>query len=381
MKLSKRIKTLKILQQKFSDYKKDSFCSKDLQYFTKERTIPPDFKNQELIFGKLNTDHMLRVDYFEKKGWDIPKIIPFQNLSIHPFNSTIHYAFSCFEGMKAYKDKNGNIRLFRPLQNMKRFLSSCNRLTFPSFNPDELLELVSKYSVLEKNWIPETGKGSLYLRPLAISMADFLGVEKPNNCSLFVMGCPVGGYFKGDNIKLIVDETYLRGHPKNAAGFKISSNYGPTVKLSSQVENKGFLQTIWTHNENLIESGASNIFFVLKNKNGIEVVTHPIDGSILPGITRDSIIKLTNDKFDFEVTERNFSINEFIKKHKSGELVEVFMSGTAAVISQVNMIRLRNNDYHFEMNNNNNLYSTTMADYINKIQFGEIDHPFSLVIG
>ena len=371
---------MKNLSKNFTFYNKESFFSKDLQYFPKDEIIPPDFTNAKLIFGRLNTDHMLRIDNFEEKGWDIPKIIPFQNLSIHPFNSTIHYAFSCFEGMKAYGDKKGNIRLFRPMENMKRFLSSCNRLTFPNFNKEELLDLIAKYTLMEKNWIPNQGQGSLYLRPTAMSMADFLGVEKPNKSSIFVMGCPVGAYFKGGNIKLIVDETYLRGHPKNAAGFKISSNYGPTVKLTSEAESEGFLQTIWTHNENLIESGASNIFFVLKNKNGMEVVTHPIDGSILPGITRDSIIKLTGDKFDFKVTERNFSINEFIEKHKTGELVEVFMSGTAAVISQVNMIRLRDKDYNFEINKANNIFSSTMADYILKIQYGEIDHPFSMVV-
>lgn len=194
------------------------------------------------------------------------------------------------------------------------------------------------------------------------------------------MGSPVGSYFEESKVNLIIDETYLRGHPLNAASHKIGANYAPTIQPTFNAMNNGYLQTIWSYDGNLIESGASNIFFVLKKNGKFEVVTHPNDGCILPGIVRDSIIKLTRDKFDFDVVERNFTIDEFLETHRSGELIEVFMSGTAAVISQVDMIKLRDKKYHFTLNKENNHYSNVMCDYIQKIQYGEIDHPFSELI-
>jgi branched-chain amino acid aminotransferase len=374
------MKLFKKNSSNFCKYNPKTFHHKDLQYFVKKERLIPNFEGVDLIFGRINTDHMLKVDYFKTHGWDIPKIIPFQNLSIHPFNSTLHYAFSCFEGMKVYRDERNNIRLFRPMKNMERFLSSCTRLTLPEFAPKELLNCIKSYCKVEQNWVPSQSKGSLYLRPLGYSTANYLGVNKPDNCTILVMASPVGSYFDNKQIKLIVDESYMRGHPKNAAAYKLAANYGPSVNIQSRQEEDGFLQTIWTHDNYLIESGASNLFFVLKKNNGLEVVTHPLDGTILPGITRDSIIHLTPDKFPFKVSQRNFSIDEFIQRFQKGELINVFMSGTAAVISQVDMIRLRGVDYWFHNDKDNLEYSETIKKYILDIQHGSIEHPFSEVI-
>ena len=153
---------------------------------------------------------------------------------------------------------------------------------------------------------------------------------------LSIVGCPVSGYFKKGKIKLLVDETYWRGTPKTGSGYKLASNYGPSVYISSRAEKNGYSQSIWTYDEMMLESGASNLFFLIKNKGQLELITHPLDGCILPGITRDSIINLVPEFFpEMKVIERPFKIPEFIERHRNGELVEVFMTGTAAVISHV----------------------------------------------
>jgi len=160
---------------------------------------------------------MIEIQWDDQNGWYTPVLKPFQNLSIHPFNSTLHYALECFEGMKAYRDKKGKIRLFRPEKNVERFLSSCERVTLPSFCEKELLELIKTFTLYEKDWVSEDQSSSLYLRPFAISMANYLGVEVPNKAAIYLTATPVSSYFGSTDIKLMVDETYWRGSPKGAS--------------------------------------------------------------------------------------------------------------------------------------------------------------------
>jgi len=357
-----------------------SFLAKDLEFKYKHR-VTPNLDGEDFKFGKLCTDHMLVIKHTDERGWTKPLIEPMRHFNIHPFNSTIHYSLGCFEGMKAYKSADDKLYLFRPMENMKRFLVSNERLAFAPFSPEELLKCIVEYVKLEKNWIPKTKHSSLYLRPTGMALEDTLGVHRASSNMIFVVASPVGSYFTG-SIKLSVCEDYWRGTPHSASGYKLSSNYAPTVLIGHELAKRGYSQAIWSYKEQLLESGATNMFFVIKNKAGeTEVVTHPLDGSILPGITRDSIIQLHKDIFPkYKMSERPFTITEFIECHKEGRFKEVFVTGTASVIGNVKEIELRDNVYEFNEDEQHNEYSRKMREYIVGIQHGEIKHPYAYAI-
>lgn len=368
----------KALHRSFSS--NPSFFAKDLEFKLKHR-VTPNLEGEDFKFGKLCTDHMLVVKHSDERGWTKPLIEPMRHFNINPFNSTIHYSLSCFEGMKAYKSHDNKLYLFRPMENMKRFQQSNLRLAFADFSPEELLKCIVEYVKLEKNWIPNSKHSSLYLRPTAMSLEDTLGVHRASSNMIFVVASPVGSYFTG-SIKLSVCEDYWRGSPYSASAYKLSANYAPTVLIGHKLAQSGYSQAIWTYNNQLLESGATNMFFVIKNKDGeTEVVTHPLDGSILPGITRDSVITLHKDIFPkYKICERPFTIDEFIQCHNEGRFKEVFVTGTASVIGNVKEIEMRGNIYKFEEDDKHNEYSKKMKEYIVGIQHGEIKHPYSYAI-
>lgn len=367
---------LRSLGRTFST-KHATFHAKDLQVSTRP-TIKPDLKSAKLKFGAVPTDHMVEIMYSRDHGWQHPRIIPFQHLSIHPFNSTIHYALSAFEGLKAYRNDT-DIRLFRPEKNMQRFLESSKRLSFPTFDPQELLKVIVEFVKLEKDWIPQKTGQSLYIRPFLLSQTNLIGVHAPLETSIYVVACPVGEYVPGQ-VKLKVNEEFWRGSPKSSAGFKLACNYAPTVQIGHQVEKEGYTQALWTYNENFLESGASNIFFLLQEPSGKhELVTAPLDGSILPGVTRESIMELAPDLIPgVKVSERNFSFTEFTERFKNGSLKEVFVSGTAAIIGEVHQITLRGTDYNFKCTDA--MKCLKIRQRLLDIQEGRVAHPFSHLI-
>ncbi len=371
----------KFSKKLFSNISHKTFLASETIFNYKQQVIKPDFNDIHLMFGRIPTDYMVTVQYEVERGWSAPVIEPFGYLQINPFNSTLHYAFSCFEGLKAYRDPENNIRLFRHDMNTTRLIASCKRVTLPSFDRDEFTKLLEIFVKLENNWISSKEGSSLYIRPFVYSNANYLGVEKPNKSILSIVASPVGSYFSKGKIKLLLDETYWRGTPKGASNFKISANYAPSVFISGKAHQKGYSQVIWSYNGNLLESGASNLFFVLKSEHTHEIVTHPLDGSILPGVTRDTILQTYKTVFPkANLVERAFNINEFIAKKESGDLKEVFMSGTAAVISQVDVVTMREVDYEFGESSEERDFSTKMKKYILAIQRGLIEHKFSKII-
>ena len=354
-----------------------TFYASDLE-ITKVPVLNPDLKNAKLGFGVYNSDLMFQVQYNEDKGWGKPSIGPFKDFQINPFNATLHYSLSCFEGMKLYKGEDGKFRLFRPMDNMTRFLKSNQRLAFAPFEPAELLKCLIEYCKMETHWVPGGEISSLYLRPTAVSMSNKLGVHKSDKNMIFIVASPVGSYFSG-KINLCVFEDYWRGTPYSAAAYKISANYAPTVQIGHELAKKGFSQALWTYNDQLLESGATNIFFVIKTKDGKEVVTHPTDGSILPGVTRQSIIDLHNDLFpSYKLSERPFTITEFLNHYNEGTLLEVFVTGTASVIQRVSMIEMRGQQCTFGENGEE--YSGKMKQFIIDIQRGVTEHPFAMLL-
>lgn len=294
--------------------------------------------SEPLIYGKMHSAHMFQVESVNGK-WSTPEIVPYAPLSLDPFNSTLHYALTCFEGMKAYLDKEDQIRLFRPEQNMNRFLSSCRRLSLAEFDTTEMLKCLEEYVKVERNWIPKKKGEALYLRPFAFSTENTLGVKVPTQSRIMIVASPVGNYF-GSELKPITLGTvrdFERGTPHSAAGFKLGSNYAPTIKLQGEIEEKtGADQILWLYKDKILEAGTCNIFFLIKNDDGeLELCTAPLDGSILPGITRSSILGLEKEKGRFKVSERFLTIQDLKRLSKEDRLIEIFGAGTSVIVLPV----------------------------------------------
>lgn len=341
--------------------------------------------NDELVFGKTFTDHMLTVKWTAKKGWDIPEIKPYQNLSLDPSAYVFHYAFELFEGMKAYRTAGDKITMFRPDMNMKRMNQSAERICLPTFDPEELIVLIEKLIKQDNHLLPR-GKGySLYIRPTMIGTTARLGVAKPDEALLFVICSPVGPYYKTGfrAVKLEATNYATRAWPGGCGDSKLGANYAPCVLPQLQAASRGYQQNLWLFgpNNNVTEVGTMNAFFVFKdNKSGKkELVTAPLDGTILEGITRDSIINLAKERLDpneWKISERYFTIDEVAEKSKEGELVEAFGSGTAAIVSPIKEIGWKDDKIKVPLLSGEESGPLTkeIAKWISQIQYGEVKH-------
>lgn len=310
--------------------------------------------------------------------------------------------------MKAYKDKNGKIRLFRPDMNMARMNRSTERIALPvrekifwnridqtnfllqQFNGDELIKLISEYLKLDERWIPNERGYSLYIRPTMIGTQETLGVNPPSDALLFVIGCPVGPYYKtGFNaIRLYATSEYVRAWPRGTGSAKLGGNYAPGLMPQRLAAAKGYQQNLWLFgpDHQLTEVGAMNLFIITRDEHGQpELVTPPLDGSILPGVTRDSIIQLAKDWNEFKVTERKITMPELCDLAKAGRVMEMFCAGTASVVSPVKEIGYMDEDLKIPLDPNDSNaqagpYTKRFNDAIYAIQYGEVEHPWSVVI-
>lgn len=290
------------------------------------------------------TDHMFLAEYDVEHGWSRPTIRPCAPLSIHPAAQVLHYGLSCFEGMKAYHGIDGKMRLFRPELNMQRLKRSAERLQLAEFSPDELLECLKALLRVDKMWLPKQLGHSMYIRPFMFSSADVLGVSKSTKSTLSILLSPVGPYFPSGlkPIRLFIDENRRRAWPGGVGEFKVGGNYATTILPQVEAAEKyGASQVLYTFEEHgqpavFAESGAMNIFFLIQNINGErELATPPLDGTILPGVTRDSILSLTRQWGEFKVSERQITIAEVEKAAYEKRLLEVFGSGTACIVQPV----------------------------------------------
>lgn len=262
-----------------------------------------------------NTDHMLDVLWSSSTGWGKPKIVPFQNFSIHPFNSTLHYGLECFEGLKSYRDTKGHIRVFRSDRNALRMNDSCRALCFPTFEPQEFLKCMDELLKVDKDWTPEY-PACIYVRPTVISMTNQLGVHAAREARLFIALSPSGSYFASGvkPLKIKVETEGCRAWPGGTGNVKLGANYASSPKFTEAAEKLGFDQIIWMNGKNLAEVGAANFFIFLVNKKGERELTTPkLDGTILPGVTRDSVLELAREDKKIKVTERLISIAEVVK--------------------------------------------------------------------
>ncbi len=300
---------------------------------TNEKKVKPD--SSVLGFGKYFTDHMAMITWNAEKGWHNARIVPFENLSIHPASTVLHYGAEIFEGLKAYRRKDGGVQMFRPMENVKRLNRSAERLCLPTIPEDVAFELLTKFVEIEQEWTPSAQGTSLYLRPFMFGNDEALGVHAVHNAEFVIIASPVGSYYKeGINpVKIMIENEDVRAVRGGTGYAKCGGNYAASTRAGKRAEEKGYSQVLWldgVERKYIEEVGAMNVMFKINGK----IVTPMLSGSILPGITRMSCIEVLKAK-GYEVEERLLSIDELLSAMKSGELEEAFGCGTAAVISPI----------------------------------------------
>lgn len=332
-----------------------------------------------LEFGKLFTDHMFIMDYAESKGWYDGRIVPYEALSIDPAAVVFHYGQEMFEGLKAYKTKEGKIKLFRPDKNAERANSSSERICIPTVDPELYVEAIKTLVDFESDWIPNAQGTSLYIRPFIIATEAFIGVRSSKEYMFIIILSPVGPYYKGglEPTKIFVEDEYVRAVVGSTGYAKVGGNYAAGLKSQEKAYAKGCAQVLWldgVERKYVEEIGTSNAFFVIDD----EIITAPLEGSILQGITRDSVIHLLKD-WGLKVSERKLSIDEVYKACDDGKLREIFATGTAAVISPVGELLWK--DKMISINNGKiGELSQKLYDTLSGIQLGEVEDKFGWMV-
>lgn len=331
-----------------------------------------------LEFGRTFTDHMLVVDYEEGRGWHNHRVVPYAPLSLDPAAIVLHYGQTVFEGLKAYRAADGTIRLFRPEENMNRLNYSLDRLCMPRIDVENALYSLNQLLQIERDWIPVLDGTSLYIRPFVIATEAFLGVAPAKKYQFYMILSPVGSYYKeGINpVKILVENEYVRAAKGGTGSAKTAGNYASALCAQETASAQGYSQVLWldsTERKYVEEVGSMNIFFKI---NG-EVITPAINGSILEGITRKSILQLLRH-WDIPVSERQISMEEVRTAYESGALEEIFGTGTAAVISPVG--ELNWDGYKMIIGNGETgALSKQLYETLTNIQTGKEQDPFNWV--
>lgn len=332
-----------------------------------------------LEFGKVFTDHMFIMNYSEGKGWYDGRIVPYAPLQIDPAAVVFHYGQEMFEGLKAYRNKAGIVQLFRPDKNAERTNNTNERMCIPQIDPELYVEAIKAVVKVDQDWIPTKPGTSLYIRPFIIGTEAFLGVRSSKEFMFIIIMSPVGPYYKGGlaPTKIFVEDEYVRAVVGGTGFAKIGGNYAAGLKSQEKAYEKGYSQVLWldgVERKYVEEIGTSNAFFVI----GDEIITAPLAGTILPGITRDSVINLLKD-WGYKVSERRLSIDEVYKAYDDGKLKEVFATGTAAVISPVGELCWA--DKIININNGNiGELSQKIYDTMTGIQLGDLEDKFGWTV-
>jgi branched-chain amino acid aminotransferase len=311
-----------------------------ITYRIKDRTKKIQLP-ENLGFGKIYTDHVFEMDYNEEKGWHDPVIKPLDNLAMHPATMFIHYGQAIFEGLKAYKTVNDEVVIFRPDKHIARLNNSAKRICIPEVDENFVLEALRELINIDRDWIPTKRGESLYIRPFIYGSDPFLGVNPAKAYKLIILLSPVGAYYPEgfEPVNILAQDDYVRAVRKGLGECKTPANYAASLLAGEEAMKKGFTQVLWLDgvNQRFIEEvGTMNIFINMKN----EIVTPKLNGSILPGITRKTVIRLL-EEWNMNIVEREITIDELIEKYDSGDLLGVFGSGTAAVISSVGWLTFK----------------------------------------
>ncbi len=336
----------------------------------------PDFSN--LGFGTIFTDYMFMMDYEEGKGWIDPRIEPYGPISLEPSAMVFHYGQETFEGLKAYKADNGDVRMFRVKDNLARLNRSNDRMGMPAIDVDFVFDAIKTLVDLERDWIPTKPETSLYVRPFMFAIDPFLGVRAASQYKLMVILSPVGAYYpEGMNpTKIYVEDEYIRAAVGGTGEAKTGGNYAASIKAFEKARAAGYSQVLWLDGKEkkyVEEVGTSNAFFKIDGR----IVTAPLEGTILPGITRNTAIQIMRE-WGFEVDERRMTIDEVYAAERRGLLEEVFATGTAAVISPIGSLTYKGDTIEI---NRMKIGSLTKKLYetITGIQYGTIEDPFEWI--
>lgn len=322
-----------------------------------------DFDN--LAFGSVFTDHMLVCDY-KNGAWELPKIVPYQPLSLDPSAKIFHYGQSIFEGMKAYKDENEDIFLFRPLENHKRFNISAKRLCIPEIPEDYFIEGLTTLLKLDRAFIPTKEGSSLYIRPFMFATGKGFHASPADQYKFIIACAPSGAYFAG-KVKVLIEQTYSRSANGGVGFAKAGGNYAGQFYPTQLAIAKGYNQVVWTddtEHEYIEEAGAMNIFVRINDT----LITAPTSDRILDGVTRKSIIAIAKDQ-GIPVEVRKISVTEVVHAAKEGSLKEMFGAGTAAVISPISAFGFKDTDY--ELPQLDTPYATRLKKVITDIQYNK----------
>ena len=343
-----------------------------------ENPKPKPQDESKLGFGRVFTDHMFVAEWNRGEGWHDAKIVPFANLSIHPASTVLHYGAEIFEGLKAYRWADGSIKLFRPTENVKRMNRSAERMGMPQIPEELALEGLLKLVALDADWVPHGEGTSLYIRPFMIGDDEHLGVHGVQHARFYIILSPSGSYYKGGlaPVKIMIESHDVRAVRGGTGEAKCGGNYGASVRAGERAEEKGFAQVLWldgVEQKYIEEVGAMNIMFKIDGK----IVTPALTGSILPGITRKSIIEFLKSK-GVTVEERRISVDELAQALEDGKLEEAWGCGTAAVVSPVGLLSYKDKDYVI---GNNEIGKTTqmLYDELTGLQWGKKPDPFGWV--
>ena len=347
---------------------------KVIQAAPEKRKAKPSDESQ-LGFGKIFTDHFFTMTYHTGRGWHDPLIEPYRPLQLDPTAMCLHYGQEIFEGMKAYRGKGGALFLFRPTENIRRMNVSAERLCMPQVDEGLFLEALTKLILLEKEWIPHGSGTSLYIRPTMIATEPSLGVHSANEYLFFIIVGPVGTYYPEGfaPTKIFVTEEYCRSAPGGTGYCKAGGNYAASLYAGEIAKNMGYTQVLWldpVERKYVEEVGTSNMFFLIGN----ELITAPLTGTILPGVTRDSVIRLAGS-WGVKVSERRLSMDEVMAAIAGGTLREAFASGTAAIVSPVGQIYYRGVEHQIGGGKTGPL-TERLYNEILQIQYGMKDDPF-----
>jgi branched-chain amino acid aminotransferase len=335
---------------------------------TKKKVVIPD----ELPFGKYFADHTFEMDYDAAKGgWQTPVIKILENLNLHPAAMVFHYGQAFFEGLKAYNTVDGRIALFRPEKNIERLNNSAKRLCMPQVDPQVVLKGLLDLVKLDKDWIPNRPGYSLYIRPFMIATEAGFGVHTAHQYKLMIILSPVGPYYPQGfkPVPIMVVDKYVRAVRRGTGEAKAAGNYAASLIGQDEADHEGYTQVLWLdaiEQKYIEEVGAMNIFIRFKN----EVATPNLGGSILPGVTRDSVIQILKD-WDYKISERQIAIDEIAAAYDKNELLEVFGTGTAAVISAVSKLKYHEKTMMFNENEAGEL-ALKLYDELTGIQCGKI---------
>lgn len=365
-----------------SSLSSSTFKFSDLEIERTTKLKPkPDWDN--LLFGKTFADHMLSVEWTVSSGWSIPRIHPVRPLNLHPGAKVLHYAQELFEGLKAYRgEQDGVIRLFRPDCNMERMNDTATRACLPNFDSVELIKCINKLIDLDQDWVPRSSSSSLYVRPTMIGTEPALGIASATECLLYVLIGPVGPYFPTGfkPIALLADPDFVRAWPGGTGDSKMGSNYAPTLYVGKQAEKQHCQQVLWLYGEDemVTEVGAMNVMMYWTNKDGEkELITPPLSGVILPGVTRRSLLELARNFNAFKVSEKNFTMGDLVAGLKENRVHEFFGAGTACVVAPVNEILYKGERLKIPTMEGDNQVWFRLQKALTDIQYGRVlDHPW-----